>query len=708
VYAYSADGSTNCTGSPKTCTPLWTATTGAAVTSSPAITNGVVYVGSNDGKLYAFDFAGTKNCSAGTCTPLWTATTGGAVSSSPAIAYDTVFVGSADAKLYAFDALGSANCVAATCAPLWTATTGGPITSSPSVANKLVFVGSSDGKLTAYDTDGTNGCSGAPVVCTPLVTDTTGGPIASSPAIADAVVFVGSNDAKLHAFQLPAASTTTAVTSSLSPSTAGTAVTFTATVASGSATPTGSVTFKDGSATLATVALTNGQAAYTTAALGTGSHSITAAFAGNHQYASSTSPVLTQVVNPGGTVLYVDRNNPSCSNGGAGSASVPFCTISAGAQRATAGTTVQVASGTYNEQVTVVSSGTSSNPVTFTAAPAATVTVTGAAHGFVVSGRTWVTIRGFTVSGTSDHGIELTSSSHLTIDRNRVTLAGTPSDGLTKFGIHASGLTQSAITNNTADHNSDAGIRIVSNSNDNSISGNETFANARQYTRAAAGIDVRDSTGNLVFRNVSHDNEDSGINAWTGTANGQNTFFDNVTYRNGDHGIDVHNAVDAHVIANTVYGNVDSGIESTTSTRTYLANNVSVDNGINSPRTSGNIRIDAGSVGTAVLNDDLVFLRTSGVMIDWNGVKYSSLAAFRTATGQESRGTQADPKFRNAAANDFHLLAGSPAIDSANSGASGQPTTDFDGFARVDDPATPNTGIGSIAYADRGAFEFQP
>jgi hypothetical protein len=157
-----------------------------------------------------------------------------------------------------------------------------------------------------------------------------------------------------------------------------------------------------------------------------------------------------------------------------------------------------------------------------------------------------------------------------------------------------------------------------------------------------------------------------------------------------------------------VYGNSDSGIESTTSTRTYLANNVSVDNGINSPRTSGNIRIDAGSVGTAILNDDLVFLRVAGVMIDWNGTHYSSLAAFRTATGQESRGIEADPRFRGSATADFHLLAGSPAIDSANAGASGQPATDFDGHARVDDPATADTGIGPITDADRGAFEYLP
>ena len=36
----------------------WTATTGAAVHSSPAVVNGVVYVGSADGNLYAFDATG--------------------------------------------------------------------------------------------------------------------------------------------------------------------------------------------------------------------------------------------------------------------------------------------------------------------------------------------------------------------------------------------------------------------------------------------------------------------------------------------------------------------------------------------------------------------------------------------------------------------------------------------------------------------------
>ena len=45
---------------------------------------------------------------------------------------------------------------------------------------------------------------------------------------------------------------------------------------------------------------------------------------------------------------------------------------------------------------------------------------------------------------------------------------------------------------------------------------------------------------------------------------------------------------------------------------------------------------------------------------------------------------------------DFRLKFGSPAIDSANAGVSGQPSSDVGGVARIDDPATPNTGVGPV------------
>ncbi len=92
-------------------------------------------------------------------------------------------------------------------------------------------------------------------------------------------------------------------------------------------------------------------------------------------------------------------------------------------------------------------------------------------------------------------------------------------------------------------------------------------------------------------------------------------------------------------------------------------------------------------------------------MYVWGSKSYSSLAAFQAATGQESHGRQANPGWVSTGSN-FHLKAGSPAIDSANAAASGETATDLAGKARADDPATANTGAGARAYDDRGAYEF--
>jgi outer membrane protein assembly factor BamB len=208
VDAFDAVGVRSCSGTPKTCQPLWTASLGH-IDGTPAIANGVLYVGSTDNKLYAFDGRGVRNCS-GTpkaCTPLWTAATGGPISASPAVAYNTVYIGSTDLKLYAYDARGITNCSSTpkTCSPLWTAPTTGSIqTSSAAIANGVVFVGSNDFKLYAFDARGIASCSGTPRRCSPLWTATTGGEIFSSPAIANGVVYIGTaEDHRLYAYHLP-------------------------------------------------------------------------------------------------------------------------------------------------------------------------------------------------------------------------------------------------------------------------------------------------------------------------------------------------------------------------------------------------------------------------------------------------------------------------------------------------------------------------
>ena len=203
LYAFDAAGKTNCAAA--ACLPLWTGTTSGPVESSPAVIGGVVYVGSDDGRLYAYDAAAKTNCTTilttTTCLPIWNATTGGPVKSSPAVANGVVYVGSDDSHLYAFDAAGKTECTAASCLPLWTSQTGAAITGSPAVANGVVYIGSGDGQLYAYDAGGTVECSGSPTVCAPLWAQGTGGPITASPAVANGLLYAGSTSGWFGAYR---------------------------------------------------------------------------------------------------------------------------------------------------------------------------------------------------------------------------------------------------------------------------------------------------------------------------------------------------------------------------------------------------------------------------------------------------------------------------------------------------------------------------
>jgi outer membrane protein assembly factor BamB len=180
------------------CAPLWRGATGGAVTSSPAVANGIVYVGSSDGRLYAFDATRCAQSPTIPCAPTWVGSTAGPVTSSPTVVNGVVYVGSDDGRLYAFDAAGCLGAPASACRPRWRAFTSGPVSSSPAVASGLVYVGSENGRLYAFDA---SGCAGAPATpCREVWRGVTGGPVRSSPAVALGAVYVGSDDGRLYAF----------------------------------------------------------------------------------------------------------------------------------------------------------------------------------------------------------------------------------------------------------------------------------------------------------------------------------------------------------------------------------------------------------------------------------------------------------------------------------------------------------------------------
>jgi outer membrane protein assembly factor BamB len=208
MYVFDAAGNRACSGTPKTCTPLWVAPTNDLIFSTPLVANGVAYVGAA-GRLWAFDASGKTGCGGTapkTCAPLWTGMTLGGVFSSAAIGNGFVYVGSEDSMLYAFDPAGVKNCsgpAPPTCHPIWRGATNNAIDSSPAVANGVVFVEANNGAVYAFDAAGQKQCHGAPRVCAALWVRSTGGVGFSSPAVAGGAVFVGSGDKKLWAWTLP-------------------------------------------------------------------------------------------------------------------------------------------------------------------------------------------------------------------------------------------------------------------------------------------------------------------------------------------------------------------------------------------------------------------------------------------------------------------------------------------------------------------------
>jgi len=192
----------------------WKFTAGGSVQSSPAIgSDGTLYVGSDDGNLYAVNPDGTQK---------WQFALAVTARSSPAIASDgTIYVGSTDNNLYAINPDGSEK---------WRFATGGFIYGSAAIGSDgTVYIGSYDNNLYAVNPDGTekwrfatgNGIHSSPAIgsdgiiyvgsfdknlyaINPDGTQewlfTTGGEIGSSPAIgADGTVYIGSNDNNLYA-----------------------------------------------------------------------------------------------------------------------------------------------------------------------------------------------------------------------------------------------------------------------------------------------------------------------------------------------------------------------------------------------------------------------------------------------------------------------------------------------------------------------------
>jgi outer membrane protein assembly factor BamB len=147
--------------------------------SSPVADEGIVYVGSADGHLYAVDLESGQQ--------RWRFATGEKVRSSPTVTDGVVHFGSWDGHVYALDS--------GTGEEIWRFDSGGPVQGSPAVTSGLVIVGSRSARVFGLDEETGD------VVWTHVHED--GSWVESSPVVVGDVVYIGSSDAlKLFALEV--------------------------------------------------------------------------------------------------------------------------------------------------------------------------------------------------------------------------------------------------------------------------------------------------------------------------------------------------------------------------------------------------------------------------------------------------------------------------------------------------------------------------
>ena len=311
-------------------------------------------------------------------------------------------------------------------------------------------------------------------------------------------------------------------------------------------------------------------------------------------------------------------------------------------------------------------------------------------------------------------------------------------------GIDARGGTKAIVSGNTVYANADVGI----SSEVGTVTGNTVFDQVAADFSAIEVVDGVTASYNTVY------GSSSGLTALNG---GQ--FLDNLIYGSGGDGISLNAGYTYVVTGNILYGDnvgIDGGGDNTTIENNLVYNNVSAGiaitggttlsiinntvyqpvgqaltlSGVSGATVENNILDVAEGAAIAIAptaEDGLVsdynlfdLSGTAAVIGTYEGVSFTTLAAWYSEAGLDQHSKTGNPDFVNMAGadgilggpgtpvgagadDDFELQAGSPAIDAGNAYVA--PFTDLLGQPRHDDPATANTGIGFPLYTqtDGGA-----
>ena len=365
-------------------------------------------------------------------------------------------------------------------------------------------------------------------------------------------------------------------------------------------------------------------------------------------------------------MLFVNGSVP-CSDTTSDSSVTPFCHVGPAVGRVAPGQTVQIAAGVYAEPpVDVAVQGTAAAPVVITAAPGAHVQIGDesqfAKTGVVFDHASYVTLNGVSVYGSnSDSAIAVDSSSH-------VGLTGVVADVGLRAAVHVNASDSTLVARSWLSDQSgpstDNGIVVDGGSTATTITADASAA-------ALRAVWIDGATGTVV----------------TGTTSQYACVA----------GIEVDQGSTGTVAENNIVSNDDAVVAGTDSVAAC---------GTATPDPNhGDIAVAADSLAGSHFDFNLLdsSLSPGSTTYRWGAQTFTTAADFHTSTGQGARDIVAP-----AGLSTYDVpLEGSAAVDSADSDAGGEQSTDLAGHPRVADPTLKQTGGGARDYDDRGAFELQ-
>nr|WP_280904423.1 right-handed parallel beta-helix repeat-containing protein [Methanobacterium petrolearium] len=265
------------------------------------------------------------------------------------------------------------------------------------------------------------------------------------------------------------------------------------------------------------------------------------------------------------TTLYVDANlgNDSWNGTSAtfiGGTTGPMKTITAAINALTSWGTINVASGTYNENLvinkTINLKGSGENTVLTPSNlenPIINITISGNAS----------VISGFIISGaTTSSAIDISGASGCTVTNNNITG--------NQIGIRVSGSSNTISSNNISGNNNgvycDGNNQKIKNNTITQSSTGVTVENSenveiednRITSNAGTGVTIKNSNNTAIKGNNISDNHD-GVEISDNSAG--NVVDDNTITDNQDSGIEIQQSQNNQIKQNTIHNNVQTGIK---------------------------------------------------------------------------------------------------------------------------------------------------